>query len=106
MRLKVNPCRYCALHTVYKGRCEPSYKEQCKNCDNILKHREYLKSQRKFEVGEPITDLDELLSQTWVMFYGRVKHIKVIKNFQLATIEKLIESNAFRKAIVKAEKIK
>ena len=104
MSLKVNPCRYCALHEEYKGRCEPSYQERCKKCENLFKHREYLKSQRKFEVGEPITDLDELLSQTWVMLYDRVKHIKVIKNFQLATIEKFLSSGAFRKAIVKAEK--
>ena len=102
--MKANPCRYCALHTVYKGRCEPSYQEQCKKCENLFKHKEYLKSQRKFEVGEPITDLDELLSQTWVMLYDRVNHIKVIKNFQLANIEKFLANGAFRKAIVKAEK--
>lgn len=104
MRLKANPCRYCALHTVYKGRYEPSSQERCKKCENLFKHREYLKSKRKFEVGERITYLDELLSQTWVMFHDRVKHIKVIKNFQLATIEKSLASGAFRKAIIKPEK--
>lgn len=102
--VKVNPCRYCALHTIYKSRHEPGGGEQCRNCKNLLKHKEYLKSQRKFEAGEFITNLDELLSQTWVMFYGRVKHIKVIKCFQLDTIERLIDGNAFRKAINRMDK--
>lgn len=104
MKLKVNPCRYCALHNVYKGRCEPGGGEQCRSCKNLLKHKEYLKSQRKFEAGELIKNLDDLLSQTWVMFHGGVKHIKVIKCFQLSSIERFIDGNAFRKAINRMDK--
>ena len=99
--MKQNPCRYCALSYEYKGKHSPSYEKQCKECENSKKHREYLQSQRKFVEGEPITSLDELLKQEWVMWYHNTKHIEVIKHTQLATVLKWLENGAFRKAIRK-----
>ena len=71
------------------------------DCENHIKHTEYLKSQRKFVEGELITDMSELLEQEWVMWYHRTKHIEVIKHTQLITVLKWLEIGAFRKAIRK-----
>ena len=99
--MKQNPCRYCALSTEIFGKHYSSYLEQCRDCENLKKHKEYLKTHRKFVEGEPITDLTELLQQEWVMWYHRPKHIEVIKHTQLSTVLKLLEIGAFRKAIRK-----
>ena len=61
--MKQNPCRHCDLAFVHNGRHSPSWNGKCKECQNIKEHRKYLKSQRKFIEGEPITTLDELLKQ-------------------------------------------
>lgn len=71
------------------------------DCENLIKHKEYLKAQRKFFEGETITDLSELLKQEWVMWYHQTKHIEVIKHTQLSTVLKWLEIGAFRKAIRK-----
>ena len=78
--IKQNPCRYCALAYVHSGRHSPSWRDECAKCENDKKHKEYLKSQRKFVEGEPITTLSELLEQEWVMWYHNLKHIEVIKS--------------------------
>lgn len=98
--MKQNSCRYCALSYEYKGK---HYKGslECEHCENIKKHREYLKSQRKFEVGEPIKTLNELLEQEWVMWGNKTTHIEVIKNLQLRFVLKALENNRFCKAIRK-----
>ena len=99
--MKQNPCRYCALSTEIFGKHYSSYLEQCRDCENLKKHKEYLKANRKFVDGEPITDLNELLQQEWVMWHHQTKHIEVIKHTQLSTVLGWLEIGAFRKAIRK-----
>lgn len=99
--MKQNPCRYCVLSTKIFGKHYSSHLEQCRDCENIKKHKEYLKAHRKFVEGEPITDLTELLQQEWVMWYHRPKHIEVIKSNQLRVVLRWLEVGAFRKAIRK-----
>ena len=71
------------------------------DCKNLTEHKEYLKAQRKFIEGEPITDLSELLEQEWVMWHHRPKHIEVIKHTQICIVLKWLEIGAFSKAIRK-----
>ena len=97
--MKQNPCRYCVLSTEISGKFYSSHLEKCRECENLKKHREYLKARRKFVEGEPITDLTELLQQEWVMWYHQTKHIEVIKHTQLSTVIGWLEIGAFRKAI-------
>ena len=99
--MKQNPCRCCALSTEIFGKHYSSHLEQCRDCENIKKHREYLKAHRKFIEGEPITDLTELLQQQWVMWYHQTKHIEVFKSMPLRIILRWLEIGAFRKAIRK-----
>lgn len=66
-----------------------------------MKHVEYLESKRKFEDGEPITSLEELLEQEYVMWFHRTKHIEVIKHAQLSTVLVWLEMGAIRKAVRK-----
>ena len=99
--MKRNPCRYCALSTEISGKFYSSHLERCRECENLKKHREYLKAHRKFVEGEPITDLSELLEQEWVMRYHQTKHIEVIKSTQLRRVLRWLEIGAFRKAIRK-----
>lgn len=98
--MKQNPCRYCALSYEYKGKHYQGSKE-CRQCENIKKHKEYLKSHRKFEVGEPIKTLDELLEQEWVIWGYKTTHIEVIKSLQLRLVLRLLENNSICKAIKK-----
>lgn len=99
--MKQNPCRYCTLAFVHNGRHSPGWDGKCAECENIKKHREYLESQRKFTEGEPITTLEELLKQEWVMWYHNSKHIEAIKSTPIRTVLKWIEVGAFHKAIRK-----
>ena len=99
--MKQNPCRYCALSTEISGKYYSSHLEQCRDCENLKKHKEYLKSQRKFVEGDPITDLSELLEQQWVMWYHQTKHIEVFKSMQIRIVLRWLEMGAFRKAIRK-----
>lgn len=99
--LKQNPCRYCALATEYKGKHTPSWNEKCKDCTNLRKHKNYLHTQRKFAEGTPITTLEELLKQEWVMWYHNTKHIEVFKSMQLRTVLRQLEVGAFKTAIRK-----
>ena len=99
--MKQNPCRYCALSTKTRYGHKPSHDNECVDCENLKKHKEYLKAHRKFVEGDPITDLSELLEQEWVMWYHKPRHIEVIKHTQLSTVLKWLEIGAFRKAIKK-----
>ena len=99
--MKQNPCRYCVLSTKIFGKHYSSHLEQCRDCENIKKHKEYLKTHRKFVEGEPITDLNELLQQEWVMWYHQTKHIEVFKSIQIRIVLRWLEIGAFRKAIRK-----
>lgn len=99
--MKQNPCRYCALSTEIFGKHYSSHLEKCRDCENLKKHKEYLKAHRKFVTGDPITDLSELLEQEWVMWYHQTKHIEVFKSKPLRIISQWLEIGAFRKAIRK-----
>lgn len=99
--MKQNPCRYCALSTEVYGKYYSSHLEQCRDCENLKKHNEYLKAHRKFIEGEPITDLSELLEQEWVMWYHQTKHIEVFESMQIRIVLRWLEMGAFRKAIRK-----
>lgn len=99
--MKQNPCRYCALSWEHNGKHYPSCEPPCAECENIKKHREYLKSQRKFEEGKLIQSLDDLLKQEWIMWYHQTRHIEVIKHTQLSTILNWLDRGAFHLAIRK-----
>src|SRR5574344_246254 len=99
--LKQNPCRYCALSTEYKGKHVPSWNEKCKDCTNHRQHLNYLHTQRKFTEGLPITSLEELLKQEWVMWYHQTKHIEVFKSMPIRVVLKFLERGAFKEAIRK-----
>lgn len=104
--MKANPCRYCALSSKLNGKHYPKYNaKECVECENIKKHKQYLLSQRKFVEGEPITTIDELLQQEWVMWYHSTRHIEVFKNMQLNLVLKFLERGAFRKAIRKESEV-
>lgn len=75
----------------------------CAECEKRKSHAQYLESQRKYSIGEPITTLEELLNQKWVMWGNSIRHIEVIKCLQLSTILKLLNFGAFREAIRKEE---
>lgn len=99
--MKHNPCRYCVLSQEMNGRHYPKWSAECMDCENHIKHKEYLKAQRKFAEGKLITDLSELLEQEWVMWYHRPKHIEVFKSMQIRIVLRWLEMGAFRKAIRK-----
>lgn len=85
----------------HNGRHHPHYRDECYKCENLKKHRDYLKSQRKYEVGEPITDFDELMKQEFVMWGESIRHIEFIKNLQYRLILKALENKWFNKAVKK-----
>ena len=99
--MKQNPCRYCALSMFFNGKHYPRLCNECGKCEKIKKHKAYLLNQRKFIEGEPITNIDELLQQEWVMWYHSTKHIEVFKHMQLCSVLMFLEAGAFRKAIRK-----
>lgn len=101
--MKQNPCRYCALSYEHNGRHYHSYEPQCSECENIKSHVEYLKSQRKYEMGQPIQRLDVLLQQQFV-YLGkshRPMHIEAVKSFQLRIVLNLLERGGFYMAVKK-----
>lgn len=99
--MRQNPCRYCALAFVYKGKHIRSNTEECLKCENIKKHNEYLQSKRKFEEGDPITSIQELLEQEWVMWFHSTKHIEMFKSMTLRAVLNFINMGAIRKAVRK-----
>jgi hypothetical protein len=102
--MKQNPCRYCALSWENKGKhFYSSFDEHCAKCENIKKHREYLKSQRKFEIGQVISDFGELMKQEWV-YVGMANspsHIEVVKSWQVRSVLRILDNRRFHKAIRK-----
>ena len=99
--MKQNPCGYCGISTVIKGKHYPSYKEPCRDCESLKKHREYLESNRKFERGEQIKDIEELLETEWLIFHGTTKNVEVFKSMQLRTVLNFIQSGCLYKAVRK-----
>lgn len=70
-------------------------------CEKRKKYNEWRKSQRKYEKGEPIKSLEELLACEFVMFYHKTTHIEVIKSFQLRAVLKYISNGGLCHAIKK-----
>lgn len=103
--MRQNPCRYCCLSFQNsKGIYHPSpFEIRCDDCKNLNEHLEYLKKHQKFDIGEPITSIDELLKQEWGMYRRRTKHIEVFKHMQLATVLRGLELGHFHKAVRKEE---
>lgn len=54
---------------------------------------------RYTDAGEPITDLNTLIEQTWVILGNSTRHIEAIKSMSLRTILNDIEAGRFRYAI-------
>ena len=100
--MRENPCRYCINGMTFKGKAVPG---ECGTCDNYKKHMEYLISQRKFEPGERIFSLDELVNQRFV-FIGNSekshpKHSGFVQSMQLRTVNDYIQRGMIYKAIYK-----
>lgn len=70
----------------------------------MKEHRQYLLSKRKFIEGKPITTLEELLKQEWVMWFHTTRHIEVIKHVQLSTVLVWLKRGVIHEAIKKEEK--
>lgn len=77
------------------------YDEKCRECEYRKKHEEYLKSQRKYEIGEKIDTFQELMDQNFV-FVGSLRspmHIEAIKSWQVRTVLNRLDQGRFYKAI-------
>lgn len=98
-----NPCRYCVAAVVCKKKHMPSFTVECQTCQNRKEYDEYLKSKRLFEPGEPITDLQTLLRQEWVIWHGQTKHVEMFRSMTVRTVEHFLKMGAFKKAIRKGE---
>ena len=69
--------------------------------DMLVKHNKKLEKNRKYEKGELITSIDELLSCDFVYIYNRLWYKKCFENLQLGHLLHLIAENLIRKAIKK-----
>ena len=96
-----NPCQYCVAAVVYKGKHLPNYTVECHQCEHNKAHNAYLESKRMFTAGEPITTMEELLQQEWVIWHGATKHIEMFRSMTVRTVEMFLKNGAFRKAIRK-----
>lgn len=54
---------------------------------------------KKFHKGKPITSLDELMKQKWVMWGDRPRHIGFVGSMQIRTVERLMNLGYFTYAI-------
>lgn len=97
--MRNNPCRYCILHEKYHNRFQPGESEECCKCKNLAAHRAYLKDQRMYKDGAPITDIKDLLNQKWVMLLGKPKHISFILSMQLMTVMHLLNKRVIHRAV-------
>ena len=79
------------------------FDEKCSDCEKRKAHEEYLASKRKYEIGEPITSLDELYAQDFVMLGGKIKHISIIQSMTFRTVYLFLQRGAIRRAIKKEE---
>lgn len=101
--MRQNPCRYCVLAFVHNGIHSPSVFGDCDKCENLKEHQKFLESKRKFTVGEPITTINELLEQEFVMWNGRTKHIETFKSMPLRVVLQFLKWGSFKKAVRKSE---
>lgn len=103
MEVKRNPCRNCpsAFHDDAVGRHISKFGEPCWSCEKIRSYKKYLESKRKYKAGSVITSFEELLEQTWVMWFGRTRHVEVLKSMPVRTVENFIKRGALQKAIRK-----
>ena len=72
--------------------------------DMLIKHNKKLEKNRKYEKGELITSIDELLSCEFVYIYEKLWHKKWFLNLQLGLLIHWITHNKIRKAIKKEKK--
>lgn len=99
--MRQNPCRYCAVSMLYKGGHGPTWTPECRNCEKRKKHQEYLQKKRKFEKGEVITSVEDLLKQEWVMLGESTRHIEVLKSMPLRVVLMFLNGNKIYKAMRK-----
>lgn len=96
-------CPICKIRVPYRGSiCTDCY---LKRQDEIIEHKNKLEKNRKYRNGETITTLKELLEQEIVMWFGRPRHIEVIKSLQLRAILQFLNKGYFEKAIKKDDKL-
>lgn len=101
--MRPNPCYDCDKSVVWQNRHYPKHMSFCKSCKKRMKYEADLQSKRKYEAGDPIVSLDELLEQKWVIWNGSTKSIEVVKSLQLRTVLQLLGRGVFKKAIRKGE---
>ena len=100
-KLSRNQCQYCVAAVVYKGKHLPNYRVECQQCEHKKAHKAYLESKRMFTAGEPITTIEELLQQEWVIWHGATKHIEMFRSMPVRTVEKFLKNGSLKKAIKK-----
>lgn len=100
-----NPCANCNNAFEYNSRHFPNRLScrECKCCEKRSHYEDHLKSRRKYEVGDPIKNIDELLKQDVVMFHGLTRNIAFIKNLQLQFILNCLSTGKICKAVKKKE---
>lgn len=101
--MRPNPCYDCDKSVVWQNRHYPKHMSFCKSCKKRMKYEADLQSKRKYEAGDPIVSLDELLKQKWVIWNGSTKNIEIVKSLQLRTVLQLLGRGALKKAIRKGE---
>ncbi len=101
--MRPNPCYDCDKSVVWQNRHYPKHMSFCKSCKKRMKYEADLQSKRKYEAGDTIVSLDELLEQKWVIWNGSTKSIEVVKSLQLRTVLQLLGRGVFKKAIRKGE---
>lgn len=101
--MRPNPCYDCEKSIVWKNRHYPKLNDFCKECKKRMKYEADLQSKRKYEAGDQIVSLDELLEQKWVIWNGCTRNIEMIKSLQLRTALQFLEKGMFKKAIRKGE---
>ena len=101
--MRPNPCYDCDKSVVWQNRHYTKHMSFCKSCKKRMKYEADLQSKRKYEAGDPIVSLDELIKQKWVIWNGSTKNIEIVKSLQLRTVLQLLERGMFKKAIRKGE---
>lgn len=99
-----NPCRGCENTFIYRGKHYPSIKKECNKCDVRSWYGYYMETRRQYRSGEPITDMNMLLKQTFVMWYGKTKSIEAIRSMTVRTVETFLKNGAFKMAVRKEDK--
>ena len=91
----------CSINEIQKQKRPSLERKECSECENRKMHEEYLKSKRKFEEGDRICSVDELLKEEWLMLGGYPKHIEVFKSMPLRTVLMFLNRSGIYKAIRK-----